>query len=186
MDSVSAQRTAIISRDALQKLLDALAENHEIIGPTARDGAIVYDRITRLADLPAGWTDHQAPGRYRLERRDDDALFGFTVGPQAWKRFLHRPVETLWTMSKTENGVTIESGESVTPNSPSSACVVASCTRSPSRIEYSHRALTRTWRIRCGDEMHSSLRSIAHRREEPVSAFRCRPGRKPRPDSTSH
>ena len=27
------------------------------------------DRITRLADLPAGWTDHQAPGRYRLERR---------------------------------------------------------------------------------------------------------------------
>ena len=115
MDSASAQRTAIISRDALQKLLDALAENHEIIGPTARDGAIVYDRITRLADLPAGWTDHQAPGRYRLERRDDDALFGFTVGPQAWKRFLHRPVETLWTMSKTENGVTIESGESVTP-----------------------------------------------------------------------
>ena len=115
MDSVSAQRTAIISRDALQKLLDVLAEDHEIIGPTARDGAIVYDRITRLADLPAGWTDHQAPGRYRLERRDDDALFGFTVGPQAWKRFLHRPVETLWTMSKTENGVTIESGESVTP-----------------------------------------------------------------------
>ena len=57
MDSASAQRTAIISRDALQKLLDALAENHEIIGPTVRDGAIVYDRITRLADLPAGWTD---------------------------------------------------------------------------------------------------------------------------------
>ena len=105
----------MISRDALQALLDALAENHEIIGPTVRDGAIVYDRITRLADLPAGWTDHQAPGRYRLERRHDDALFGFTVGPQAWKRFLHRPVETLWTMSKTENGVTIESGESATP-----------------------------------------------------------------------
>jgi ferredoxin len=115
VDSASAQRTAIISRDALQKLLDVLAENHEIIGPTARDGAIVYDRITSLADLPAGWTDHQAPGRYRLERRHDDALFGFTVGPQAWKRFLHRPVETLWTMSRTENGVTIESGESTTP-----------------------------------------------------------------------
>ena len=56
MDTAAAQRTTIISRDALQTLLDALAENHEVIGPTVQDGAIVYDRITGLADLPAGWT----------------------------------------------------------------------------------------------------------------------------------
>lgn len=101
-----------ISRDALQTLLDVLAaESYEVIGPTARDGAIVYDRITSLADLPAGWTDRQEAGRYRLERRSDRALFGFSLGPQAWKRFLHRPVETLWTMRRDENGVVIESGE---------------------------------------------------------------------------
>ena len=50
-----------------------------------RDGAIVYDRIGRVADLPVGWTDRQDGGRYRLERCDDDALFGFNVGSQAWK-----------------------------------------------------------------------------------------------------
>ena len=115
MDAAPAQRVATISRDALQALLDALAENYDVIGPTVRDGAIVYDRITGLADLPAGWTDSQGPGRYRLERRHDDALFGFSVGPQAWKRFLHRPVETLWTMRKGENGVTIESDASAVP-----------------------------------------------------------------------
>jgi len=108
MASPAAPRTAVLSRDALQALFDALAESHEVVGPTVRDGAIVYDRIAGLADLPAGWTDVQTPGRYRLERRHDDALFGFTVGPQAWKRFLHRPVETLWTMHKTEGGATIE------------------------------------------------------------------------------
>ena len=115
MVSAAAQGMMTISRAALQALLDALAENHEVIGPTVRDGAIVYDRITRLADLPAGWTDHQAPGRYHLERRHDDALFGFTVGPQAWKRFLHRPVETLWTIRKGENGVTVESDTGTVP-----------------------------------------------------------------------
>jgi formate hydrogenlyase subunit 6/NADH:ubiquinone oxidoreductase subunit I len=115
MDIAAAQRTTIISRDALQTLLDVLAENHEVIGPTVRDGAIVYDRITGLADLPAGWTDSQAPGRYRLKRRHDDALFGFTVGPQAWKRFLHRPVEILWTMRKGKDGVAIENDTGVAP-----------------------------------------------------------------------
>jgi sulfhydrogenase subunit beta (sulfur reductase) len=108
--------TATISRDGLQALLDVLAaRGYEVIGPTVRDGAIVYDQIAQLADLPAGWTERQEPGRYRLERRDDDALFGFTVGPQAWKRFLHRPAETLWTMRKTEDGVTVESGDAAAP-----------------------------------------------------------------------
>ena len=115
MVSAVAEGMATISCDALQTLLDALAEDYEVIGPTVRDGAIVYDRIARVADLPAGWTDRQAPGRYHLERRHDGALFGFTVGPQAWKRFLHRPVETLWTMRKGENGVTVESDAGSVP-----------------------------------------------------------------------
>jgi len=116
IDSVAVGGTATISRGALQALLDVLAaKDYEVFGPTARDDAIVYDRIARLADLPAGWTDRQEAGRYRLERRDDAALFGFSVGPQAWKRLLHRPVETLWTMRRTEHGVTVESRYSAAP-----------------------------------------------------------------------
>lgn len=111
-DPATVGGAAMISHQALQELLDTLhSRDYEVIGPTVRDGAIVYDRIERLADLPAGWTDHQEAGRYRLERRADDALFGFTVGPQAWKRFLHPPVETLWTIHKGERGVTLGEGD---------------------------------------------------------------------------
>ena len=82
---------------ALQALIDLLAqEGYLIVGPTRQDDAIVYDRIAGLDDLPAGWTDVQAPGHYTLVRRDDDAFFGYAVGPHSWKRFLHPPVETLW------------------------------------------------------------------------------------------
>src|SRR5262249_19663783 len=48
-----------------------------------------YDDIASVADLPRGWTDEQDGGRYRLHRRDDDALFGYAVGPHSWKKFLH-------------------------------------------------------------------------------------------------
>jgi len=100
--------TAVISADALQGLIDALAaRRYRVVGPTVRDGAIVYDTIAGIGDLPAGWTDRQEAGRYRLERRTDGALFGFAVGPQSWKRFLHPPVETLWTARKDDTGVAI-------------------------------------------------------------------------------
>jgi sulfhydrogenase subunit beta (sulfur reductase) len=99
---------AVIAADALQTLIDALAvQRYRVVGPTLRDGAIVYDTIARIDDLPAGWTDRQDAGRYRIERRNDDALFGFAVGPQSWKRLLHLPVETLWAARKSDDGITI-------------------------------------------------------------------------------
>jgi formate hydrogenlyase subunit 6/NADH:ubiquinone oxidoreductase subunit I len=103
---------AIISRDALQVLIAALvAKDYDVLGPTVRDGAIVYDKIAGVRDLPTGWTDRQDAGRYHLERRDDDALFGFTVGPQSWKRFLHPPVEILATARKDKGEISISGGE---------------------------------------------------------------------------
>ncbi len=110
------QARLLITCEGLQALIDALAgRGYEVLGPAVRDGAIVYDTITRVAELPAGWTDHQDAGRYRLERRDDGALFGFAVGPQSWKRFLHPPVETLWTMRQGDEGVTISSAATTVP-----------------------------------------------------------------------
>ncbi len=56
----------LIDLDGLQALLDALhARGYETIGPVRREGAIVYERIDTVAELPVGWTDRQAPGRYR-------------------------------------------------------------------------------------------------------------------------
>jgi ferredoxin len=81
----------------LGRLIAGLREDgRAVIGPMARDGVIVYDEITSLSDLPTGWTDEQAPGRYRLARRNDEALFGFTVGPHSWKPFFLPARLRLW------------------------------------------------------------------------------------------
>jgi sulfhydrogenase subunit beta (sulfur reductase) len=99
---------AIVGRDALEAMIAALGADHQVVGPTVRDGAIVYDEIGAVSDLPVGWTDHQEAGKYRLERRTDDALFGYVVGPQSWKQFLRPPVETMWTARRTDDGVAID------------------------------------------------------------------------------
>jgi hydrogenase maturation protease len=87
----------VLHRRNFQHLLDALASRgYRIVGPTVRDGAIVYDEIHTASDLPEGWTDQQDGGTYRLTRRDDAAVFGYAVGPHSWKKFLFPPRTRLW------------------------------------------------------------------------------------------
>ncbi len=94
-----------IDRAGLDGLLGVLRERgFAVVGPTVRDGAIVYDEIGGCEDLPAGWTDEQDGGSYRLRRREDEALFGYAVGPQSWKRFLHPPELTLWRARRGADG----------------------------------------------------------------------------------
>lgn len=77
---------------ALGSLIPLLRDRgYQVIGPTLRDGAVVCDCLEKLEELPIGWGDQQAPGRYRLKKRDDGALFGYNLGPQGWKRYLHPP-----------------------------------------------------------------------------------------------
>jgi len=94
-----------LEKAKLQGLLDALiARGFTVIGPTIDQGAIVYGEIRTVADLPQGWTDVQEPGRYRLERRSDDACFGFVVGPHSWKRYLFPPRINVAEAEQTESG----------------------------------------------------------------------------------
>jgi len=89
----------------LQALINVLAgRGYELIGPTIEQEAIVYGPIASIDDLPRGWTDVQEPGKYRLARRDDDALFGYVVGPFSWKRFLFPPSATVATADRTADG----------------------------------------------------------------------------------
>ena len=82
----------VIDRDAFAALLQALVDDgRELVGPTVRDGAIVLDTLRGIDDLPRGIGDDQAPGRYRLRARGDQALFGYAASPQSWKRELLPP-----------------------------------------------------------------------------------------------
>jgi sulfhydrogenase subunit beta (sulfur reductase) len=102
----------VIAVEGLQALMEVLSRRgHRVIGPTVSDGAIVYDDIDSVAELPRGVTDDQEAGRYRLLARDDDALFGYVVGPQSWKKFLHRPALTLWRAERKGSEVVIEETE---------------------------------------------------------------------------
>jgi sulfhydrogenase subunit beta (sulfur reductase) len=95
--AVSSGPRSVIGVDALDDLLEAIRRRgFRLVGPTVRDGAIVYDELESAADLPAGWTDRQEGGTYRLERRGDDARFGYAVGPHSWKRYLFPPRVRLW------------------------------------------------------------------------------------------
>jgi ferredoxin len=99
----------VVPVDALDDLLRALrARGYRVLGPTVQDGAIVYDGLGSASDLPVGWTDRQEGGTYRLERRNDDARFGFAVGPQSWKRFLFPPRLRLWRARLTGEAMSVE------------------------------------------------------------------------------
>ncbi|MFN0123180.1 MAG: 4Fe-4S dicluster domain-containing protein [Blastocatellia bacterium] len=98
----------MIERQHLQRLIDALTQrSYRVIGPVVRDGAIVYDELSSVTDLPMGWTDEQDAGTYRLKRRNDEALFGYVVGPHSWKKFLHPPHLRLWTARREADGFQI-------------------------------------------------------------------------------
>jgi formate hydrogenlyase subunit 6/NADH:ubiquinone oxidoreductase subunit I len=110
---IAAGAKLVIERDGVQRMIAALGgRGYRVIGPTLRDGAIAYDTVADLDQLPIGWTDRQDAGKYSLERRSDDALFGYVVGPHSWKQFLHPPVERLWQARREGDGF------SVTPSDP--------------------------------------------------------------------
>ena len=89
--------SAVIDAAGLQRLVSTLIDRgYRVVGPTLSDNAIVLAELTSADDLPRGWGVDVGPGHYRLRRRDDDALFGHSAGPQSWKQFLHPPRQKLW------------------------------------------------------------------------------------------
>jgi sulfhydrogenase subunit beta (sulfur reductase) len=107
----------ILTRSGLDALIGALARRgYRVVGPRLRDQAIIYDEIHGVADLPAGWTDEQDGGHYRLARRDDATLFNYAVSAHSWKRYLLPPRLQLWSAKRGESGFTVErEPEAVSP-----------------------------------------------------------------------
>ena len=103
------EHKTLVSAADFPTLLEAIARcGYTLIGPTIRDHAIAYDEIENANDLPAGWTDQQKAGSYRLTRRDDNAFFGYNVGPNSWKKFLYPPRLRLWKAHTTDSGFELE------------------------------------------------------------------------------
>jgi ferredoxin len=98
-----------VERDSLDELFAALhRRGYTVLGPTVREQAIVYDEVRGCSDLPIGWTDEQEGGRYRLLRREDEALFGYNVGPHSWKRYQLPAEVRLWRARRGPDGALTE------------------------------------------------------------------------------
>jgi len=105
----------ILEPSALQGLITVLqAKGYTVVGPTLRDGAITFDAITSMDELPRGWSDIQEPSHYSIVRRDDDALFAYNVGPHSWKKFLFPARLRLFGAKRVGKGFEVEPS----PNTP--------------------------------------------------------------------
>ena len=95
--SDAAARTLWLSRDDLQRLVDALrAHGRRVLGPIVRECVLQFDEIRAIDELPVGWSDEQSPGRYRLLHSDDrHELFGVVSGPDCLKPHVFAPREPL-------------------------------------------------------------------------------------------
>ncbi|MCA9086743.1 MAG: 4Fe-4S dicluster domain-containing protein [Planctomycetaceae bacterium] len=104
-DAPDVRSLSFLPRTNLDQLIQVLQQRGlTVVGPKVEQEAIVYDELTSAAELPHGWTDQQRPGEYRLVRRNDDAVFGFVVGPHSWKKFLFPPVINVAEVNRTERG----------------------------------------------------------------------------------
>lgn len=106
----------VIGRDGLQELIDTLiVDGHTVIAPRLTDGALVLSEIARVDDLPAGVSDDQEAGRYRLSQDGDGSLFAFASTAQGWKRYLYPPVERMWQARRDGAGFSIVAESLPTP-----------------------------------------------------------------------
>jgi len=116
MGNTCRHASLVLPNERFQSLLDSVREaGYELVGPTVRDRAIVYEPIDGVEDLPSGWIDVQEGGAYRLERSREPSLFGFTVGPHSWKKFLHPPRVQLWKATRSDRGLELVVGEDSPP-----------------------------------------------------------------------
>jgi ferredoxin len=89
----------------LQALVDVLVgRGYAVIGPVVKDGAIDYGPVRTISDLPVGWGDEQAPGSYRLRRRDDGMIFGYANGAQSVKPVFFPADEVIWRGRRDDEG----------------------------------------------------------------------------------
>ncbi|GAA0415289.1 4Fe-4S dicluster domain-containing protein [Streptomyces luteireticuli] len=95
----------VLDRTGIDALVRVLrARGRTVVGPTARDGAIVLAELESADELPYGWGVELEGGHYRLVRRTDGAAFAHSAGPQSWKNFLLPQRVRQWTADRGPDG----------------------------------------------------------------------------------
>ena len=127
-----------IPRAVLSDLLEALkAQGYRCVGPQVQDGAVLFNTLNRVDDLPHGYRDAQSPGHYRVERTSSSRLFAWAVGPQGLKPFLFAPEEPLWVATPQADGA-LTFRETLTPSAPLAFIGARACDLAALRLLDAH------------------------------------------------
>lgn len=107
----------VIDETGLNALIALLHKiGYQTIGPKVRDGAVVYEEISSIKDLPEGWTDEQEPGKYRLVKGKQGSFFEYVVGPTSWKKYLFPPNHKMWSAERKNGSFKIHEAEIDAPS----------------------------------------------------------------------
>ena len=119
-------------------LLAALTgQGYRCVGPTVRDGMLVYDTLEGVGNLPAGVHIQQSPGSYRVEFNQGRRLFDWANGPQALKPLLFAPREVLWQVRRGADGELLFSQQDPDPE-PVAVIGVRACDLAALRLQDRH------------------------------------------------
>ena len=95
----------LLPRIRFDSLIDTLASmGAQCLGPTVKDGAIVYAPVSSASMFPQGVHDQQSPGSYKLSNDNSSRWFAWANGPQALKPLLFAPEEILWRVKRGKSG----------------------------------------------------------------------------------
>ncbi len=120
-------------------LAELRRRGYDLVGPTVRDGAVVFDQIDPDSSLARGVVDEQGPGSYRLTEGAGSVLFGTACGPDSAKRFLFPPREHLQTVRPHDGHVAVEDA----PAEPRPVAIVGLRSCDLHAVEVQDRVFTR-------------------------------------------
>ncbi len=165
----------VVDESGLESLLSLLVKiGYQPIGPKVRDGAVVYEELSSIKELPVGWSDEQEGGHYRLVQGTKGAFFEYLVGPTSWKRFLFPPQHKMWEASKSGKGFDVKRDAK---DVPSYAFIgVRSCELNALKIQDKVFGFNRT--DKCDHGIFSDPGYVARRSKALIIAVNCSRGGK--------
>lgn len=102
-----------LEKPSLQALIDRLKQlGYQVIGPQVSQGAIIYDELDTIKQLPIGLVDIQDGGSYRLAETKQASYFDYVVGPHSLKQYLFPPKEVIQRYVQQESGYVAEEVQS--------------------------------------------------------------------------
>lgn len=137
MSVLDKRRPAFISRLGLQELIDNLRQaDYQCLGPVEADGAIQFQPVSSIKQLPIGVRNSQEPGNYRLHDEHDERLFAWNHGPQGIKPLCFAAEEVLWHETKQDAGLKVI--QSLPSTQPTAVIGVRSCDIAALSIQDQH------------------------------------------------